>query len=43
LQRGRSTIDDPENDIYDDEIYGDEVSIPKEKADDNKEKFEKPW
>lgn len=36
------TIDDPVNDIFDDEIYDDESILPKPKIEE-KEKFEQPW
>lgn len=38
----RFTVDDPKNDIFDDEIYDDETEVPKEKIEEL-EKFEKPW
>ena len=38
----RLTVDDPVNDIFDDEIYDDETIIPKEIITEN-ENFEKPW
>lgn len=39
----RFTVDDPVNDIFDDDVYDDEgVVILKEKANE-KENFEKPW
>lgn len=38
----RFTVDDPKNDIFDDEIFDEETVIPKEKIEEQ-EKFEKPW
>ncbi|MFA6239074.1 MAG: hypothetical protein WC635_17175 [Bacteriovorax sp.] len=38
----RFNVDDPVNDLHDDEIFGDEVIIPKENNTEN-ETFEKPW
>ncbi len=38
----RLTIDDPQNDVFDDEIFDDESEVTKEVLSEE-EKFEKPW
>lgn len=37
----RFNVDDPVNDIHDDDIFGDDLVIAKENPDE--EVFEKPW
>lgn len=37
----RTTVDDPQNDIFDDELFDDEGPMPKARP--KEEKFEKPW
>lgn len=38
----RTTVDDPENDIFDDEIFDDDSVLPKASPRED-ENFEKPW
>ncbi len=40
----RKTVDDPENDVHDDELAEDDNFMPKEKPEkSNPDKFERPW
>lgn len=42
LSGTRLTVDDPQNDIFDEEIFDEESEIPKEVVSEE-EKFERPW
>lgn len=39
--RPRTTVDDPVNDVHDDELYDEETGLRKESIDN--EEYERPW